>query len=320
MPVRWVTARRMSHLGRLCAPWTSRSATRRPPSATSCARWLADNPPGRRAGRRRRGRPLRLAARLAAARSTTPAGPRPRWPTEYGGRGASLTESAIYFEEIGRARVPLPANVLGLLLGGPTLMVWGTDEQKERYLPPILSRRGDLVPGLLRARRRLGPRVAEDARGQGRRRVGRHRPEGVDERRPVLEVVHARRAHRQRRRQAQGPHLLPDGHGAGRRAGAPAAPDHRRGRVQRAVHRGGADPRRERRRRRRQRLEGRADDAHERARRPRLRAADPPAPAARRPDRRRGRARRCSRTRCTPTRSPSCTCAASRSGCSPGRA
>jgi alkylation response protein AidB-like acyl-CoA dehydrogenase len=63
----------------------------------------------------------------------------PHWPAEYGGRGASLTESAIYFEEIGRARVPLPANVLGLLLGGPTLMVWGTDEQKERYLPQILS-------------------------------------------------------------------------------------------------------------------------------------------------------------------------------------
>ena len=63
----------------------------------------------------------------------------PHWPAEYGGRGASLTESAIYFEELGRARVPLPANILGLLLGGPTLMVWGTDEQKERFLPPILS-------------------------------------------------------------------------------------------------------------------------------------------------------------------------------------
>src|SRR5438552_7369426 len=63
----------------------------------------------------------------------------PSWPVEYGGRGASLTESAIYFEEIGRARVPLPANILGLLLGGPTLMVWGTDAQKERYLAPILS-------------------------------------------------------------------------------------------------------------------------------------------------------------------------------------
>src|SRR5664279_5541881 len=63
----------------------------------------------------------------------------PAWPTEYGGRGASLTESAIYFEELGRARVPMAANVLGLLLGGPTLMVWGSDEQKERYLSPILS-------------------------------------------------------------------------------------------------------------------------------------------------------------------------------------
>jgi alkylation response protein AidB-like acyl-CoA dehydrogenase len=63
----------------------------------------------------------------------------PAWPTEYGGRGASLTESAIYFEELGRARVPMAANVLGLLLGGPTLMVWGTPEQKERYLAPILS-------------------------------------------------------------------------------------------------------------------------------------------------------------------------------------
>jgi alkylation response protein AidB-like acyl-CoA dehydrogenase len=63
----------------------------------------------------------------------------PAWPAEYGGRGASLTESAIYFEELGSARAPLPANVLGLLLGGPTLMVWGTDEQKQRYLAPILS-------------------------------------------------------------------------------------------------------------------------------------------------------------------------------------
>jgi alkylation response protein AidB-like acyl-CoA dehydrogenase len=63
----------------------------------------------------------------------------PAWPAEYGGRGATLAESAIYFEELGRARVPLPANVLGLLLGGPTLMVWGTDAQKERHLAPILS-------------------------------------------------------------------------------------------------------------------------------------------------------------------------------------
>ena len=63
----------------------------------------------------------------------------PHWPEEHGGRGATLTESAIYFEELGRVRAPLPANVLGLLLGGPTLMAWGTEEQKGRYLAPILS-------------------------------------------------------------------------------------------------------------------------------------------------------------------------------------
>ncbi len=61
------------------------------------------------------------------------------WPAEYGGRGATLTQSAIFFEELGRARAPLPANVLGLLLAGPTIMTWGTPEQKDRYLTPILT-------------------------------------------------------------------------------------------------------------------------------------------------------------------------------------
>jgi alkylation response protein AidB-like acyl-CoA dehydrogenase len=63
----------------------------------------------------------------------------PRWPSEYGGRDATLTETAIYFEELGRARAPQAANTLGVLLGGPTLMVWGTEAQKQRYLAPILS-------------------------------------------------------------------------------------------------------------------------------------------------------------------------------------
>jgi alkylation response protein AidB-like acyl-CoA dehydrogenase len=61
------------------------------------------------------------------------------WPREYGGRGATLTESAIFFEELGRSGAPLPINVLGLLLAGPTIMTWGSDRQKERYLSPILS-------------------------------------------------------------------------------------------------------------------------------------------------------------------------------------
>jgi alkylation response protein AidB-like acyl-CoA dehydrogenase len=62
-----------------------------------------------------------------------------QWPVQYGGRGATLMQSAIFFEELGRSGAPLPANVLGLLLAGPTIMTWGTEEQKERYLNPILT-------------------------------------------------------------------------------------------------------------------------------------------------------------------------------------
>src|SRR6478672_148034 len=61
------------------------------------------------------------------------------WPEEYGGRGATLVEQAIFNEEIVRARAPQLANVLGLAMGGPTVIAHGTEEQKERYLEPILS-------------------------------------------------------------------------------------------------------------------------------------------------------------------------------------
>ena len=61
------------------------------------------------------------------------------WPAEHGGRGASLTQSAIFYEELAAAGAPLPANVLGLLLAGPTIMTWGTPEQQDRHLVPILT-------------------------------------------------------------------------------------------------------------------------------------------------------------------------------------
>jgi len=61
------------------------------------------------------------------------------WPEEYGGRGATLVEQAIFGEEIARARAPQMANVLGLVMGGPVVIAHGTDEQKERYLRPILT-------------------------------------------------------------------------------------------------------------------------------------------------------------------------------------
>ena len=100
--------------------------------------WLAENPPDPKPADD--GEDAQHAWRRDWQRRLYEAGwAAPHWPTEYGGRGATPTESAIYFEEIGRARVPQAANTLGLLLGGPTLMMWGTPEQKERYLPPILS-------------------------------------------------------------------------------------------------------------------------------------------------------------------------------------
>jgi alkylation response protein AidB-like acyl-CoA dehydrogenase len=61
------------------------------------------------------------------------------WPKEYGGRGASLLEQTIFYGEMARAKTPRPANILGLVMGGPVVMAHGDESQKERFLEPILS-------------------------------------------------------------------------------------------------------------------------------------------------------------------------------------
>ncbi len=61
------------------------------------------------------------------------------WPVEYGGRGATPLEEAIYSEEMARAQAPELINRVGVQNVGPTLMRFGTPEQKERFLPAILS-------------------------------------------------------------------------------------------------------------------------------------------------------------------------------------
>jgi alkylation response protein AidB-like acyl-CoA dehydrogenase len=61
------------------------------------------------------------------------------WPQEYGGRGATLIEQAIFAQEAARAEMPPPANILGLAMGGPVVIAHGTEEQKQRYLKPILT-------------------------------------------------------------------------------------------------------------------------------------------------------------------------------------
>ena len=59
------------------------------------------------------------------------------WPQEYGGRGASLIQQVIYQQELDRAKAPPTVNFQGIARVGPTLMQWGTPEQKQRYIPKI---------------------------------------------------------------------------------------------------------------------------------------------------------------------------------------
>ncbi len=61
------------------------------------------------------------------------------WPQAYGGRGATVMEQTIYRQEMVRARLPEVANFMGIRIAGPTLIHWGTEEQKQRYIPTILN-------------------------------------------------------------------------------------------------------------------------------------------------------------------------------------
>jgi alkylation response protein AidB-like acyl-CoA dehydrogenase len=60
------------------------------------------------------------------------------WPTEYGGRGASIIERVIWDEEYARVRAPVLPG-MGLNLVGPTIIHWGTDAQRAYYLPRIMN-------------------------------------------------------------------------------------------------------------------------------------------------------------------------------------
>ena len=61
------------------------------------------------------------------------------WPEKYGGRNATLMEEIVYHQEMVRVKAPALINYVGIHMVGPTLMQIGTEEQKETYIPKILT-------------------------------------------------------------------------------------------------------------------------------------------------------------------------------------
>jgi alkylation response protein AidB-like acyl-CoA dehydrogenase len=105
------------------------------------AEWLAANVP---AGLRGAGGPGReheaFAERLAWNRRLAAAGLTCLgWPAPYGGRDATLAQQVIFYEEYARSAAPARVGVVGEELLGPTLIAFGTPEQRRRFLPPIAA-------------------------------------------------------------------------------------------------------------------------------------------------------------------------------------
>ena len=108
------------------------------------AEWLADNLTGEFEVVRGRGGPgdehALFDERLAWEKKLGQAGwTCVGWPSEYGGRGASLNQQVIFYEEYARAKGPGRLGHIGEGLLGPTVIAFGTEEQKQRFLPPIVS-------------------------------------------------------------------------------------------------------------------------------------------------------------------------------------
>jgi alkylation response protein AidB-like acyl-CoA dehydrogenase len=67
----------------------------------------------------------------------------PGWPPEYGGRNATPVQQMVYFEELARREVPRSANPQGLSIITPSILDWGTEEQKQEFAIPTL--RGEIA-------------------------------------------------------------------------------------------------------------------------------------------------------------------------------
>ena len=101
------------------------------------------------------------------------------WPKEYGGQEASPMISLIFAEEMSYRRAP-GNDRFGTRMLGPTLMVFGTDEQKQKYLSDIAQGGIPVVSRIFGAEHGFGLGVVTDVRGTTRRRICDQRIEDMD--------------------------------------------------------------------------------------------------------------------------------------------
>ncbi len=194
------------------------------------------------------------------------------WPKEYGGEGAPPSFQAMLYEELAAAQAPAHVGVIGLGMAGPTIIAHGTEEQKARYLQPILSADEIWCQGFSE------PDAGSDlaaARTRAERRGDVYVVNGQKVWSSFAHIADFCILVTQSDPDApplQEPHLPARRHARARRRGAAAAADHRRGGVQRDLLQRRRSAGREPPGRRGRRLAGGDDDAPARARDARLRA------------------------------------------------
>ncbi len=138
------------------------------------------------------------------------------------GRASSPVEQIIIAQEFTAGRVRRPqVGIAAWII--PSIVAFGTEEQKQRVPAADLPRRNDLVPAVLRAGRRIGPGRADHQSDPDRRRLAHHRAEDLDHRRAVFATGRATGENRPKRSQTQRHHVFPAGHEERRRHGQAAA-------------------------------------------------------------------------------------------------
>ena len=159
------------------------------------------------------------------------------WPAEFGGGGRPTVEQIVVDQEMAAAGAPERVAIVGLDVLGPALLAFGTDEQRSRYVAPILSAEELWSQGFSEPEAGSDLASLRTVAVETRRRLRDQRTEDVGLVGAVLPLVRRARAHRSGRAEAQG-HLAADRRRrvAGRRDAADGA-DHRARRVLRALPR-----------------------------------------------------------------------------------